>query len=146
MDPIWKRFFEGQAKECSSVLPSHAFQDHSYHPRKSKNINRSFLYLLLKKEIQDLAIFIYSIILDLNYLLAPCTSSMKINEVGRAWFFITMRNHYTIVIKNVISSLLLKKLLTLSNGIDTGLRVGLMFYSQKRLINNQSQIDLLEII
>ena len=109
VDPIWKRFFEGQAKECSSVLPSHAFQDHSYHPRKSKNINRSFLYLLLKKE-SLLAIFIYSIILDLNYLLAPCTSSMKINEVGRAWFFIAMRDHYAIIIKNFISSLLLKNI------------------------------------
>ena len=88
-----------------------------------------FYIYFWRKNRYDLVIFIYSIIIDLNYLLAPCTSSMKINEVGRAWFLITMRNHYTIVIKNVISSLLLKKLLTLSNGIDTGLRVGLMFYS-----------------
>ena len=50
VDPIWKRFFEGQARECWNVLLSHAFQDHSYHPRKSKNTNWSFLYLLSKKE------------------------------------------------------------------------------------------------
>ena len=117
-------------RACSRATHSRTIA--TTHVNLKIQINHFYVYFWRKNRYGlNNYIFIYGIILDINYLLAPCTSSMKINEVGRAWFFITMRNHYTIVIKNVISSLLLKKFLTLSNGIDTRLRVGLMFYSQK---------------